>query len=198
MSLSLNRVGVPSFRWMVALLLAVWLGAAHAAEVEVRNPALSASEEGYVLSADIAMELSPRLEEAINRGLPLYFVAEFELQRPRWYWLDETVSRRTLTSRLSYHALTRQYRLSTGPLHLSFSSLDQALRALQAIRHWPVIDKGAIKLGESYQASLRFRLDLSQLPKPFQVGAIGNRDWALASDWVRWTVVPGNLPLERP
>ena len=181
--------------WFAALLLA---GSVMAAEADIRNPALTATEEGYALSADIAFELNPRLEEAINRGVPIYFVTEFELHRPRWYWLDQTVSRRTLTWRLSYHALTRQYRLSSGALHQSFSTLDQALRTLQAIRQWQVIDKGALKIGETYEASLRFRLDLNQLPRPFQVGAIGNRDWQLGSDWLTWPVVPGTLAVERP
>jgi hypothetical protein len=181
--------------WFAALLLA---GSVMAAEADIRNPALSATEEGYALSADIIFELNPRLEEAINRGVPLYFVTEFELHRPRWYWFDQAISRRTLTWRLSYHALTRQYRLSSGALHQSFSTLDQALRTLQAIRQWQVIDKGALKIGDTYEASLRFRLDLNQLPRPFQVGAIGNRDWQLSSEWLTWPVVPGTLAVERP
>lgn len=181
--------------WFAALLLA---GSVMAADVDIRNPALTATEEGYALSADIAFDLNPRLEEAINRGVPLYFVTEFELHRPRWYWFDQAISRRTLTWRLSYHALTRQYRLSSGALHQSFSTLDQALRTLQAIRQWQVIDKGALKIGDTYEASLRFRLDLNQLPRPFQVGAIGNRDWQLSSDWLTWPVVPGTLAVERP
>lgn len=185
-------------RSLLMLGLVAWAGLVSAAEIEIDNAALVASDEGYVLSADVRFELNPRLEDIINRGVPLYFVADFELHRPRWYWLDQTVSRRSLTYRLSYHALTRQYRLSSGALHQSFSTLDQALRTMQAIRLWPVIDKGAIKLGEAYQAELRFRLDLSQLPRPFQVGAIGNRDWNLASDWLTWQVVPGNLAVDKP
>lgn len=169
-----------------------------AADAELRGVALASTDEGYALSADIQFELSPRLEEAINRGVPLYFITEFELYRPRWYWFDQALSRRSLTWRLSYHALTRQYRLSSGALHQSFASLDQALHSLQAVRHWPVIDKGAMKLGETYEARLRFRLDLNQLPQTFQVGAIGNRDWQLSSDWLTWPVVPGTLAVERP
>ena len=183
------------FFWLAALLLA---GSALAADVDIRNPALAPNEEGYVLSADIAFELNPRLEEAINRGVPLYFITEFELHRPRWYWLDQAVSKRSLTWRLSYHALTRQYRLSSGALHTSYATLDQALRTLQAIRQWQVIEKGALKIGDTYEASLRFRLDINQLPRPFQVSAIGNRDWQLGSDWLNWLVVPGTLAVERP
>ena len=183
---------------LAGLLLMLWAGLVMA-DVEIRNASITQADEGYVLSTEVAFELNPRLEEAINRGVPLYFVAEFELHRPRWYWLDQTVSRRTLTHRLSYHALTRQYRLSSGgALHQGFPTLEQAVRTMQSIRQWQVADKGALKLGESYEAQLRFRLDLTQLPKPFQVGAIGNRDWALASDWLYWPVVPGTLAVERP
>jgi hypothetical protein len=182
----------------VFFLLLCAAGAAWASEITLHNTTLVPTEEGFVLSSDVSFDLNPRLEEAINRGVALYVVAEFELHRPRWYWFDQTVSRRSLTWRLSYHALTRQYRLSAGPLHQSFPTLDQALRTLQAIRHWQVIDKGALKLGETYEAQLRFRLDLTQLPRPFQVGAIGNRDWNLGSDWLYWPVVPGTLSVEKP
>jgi hypothetical protein len=30
-----------------------------------------------------------RLDEAIAKGITLYFVVDFELTRSRWYWLDE-------------------------------------------------------------------------------------------------------------
>ncbi|MCK7490978.1 MAG: DUF4390 domain-containing protein [Comamonadaceae bacterium] len=75
---------------------------------------LGIGEDGFVLNAEFQVELNPRLEEVVARGVPLYIVADFEPRRPRWYWFDEVVAQRSLTWRLSYHALTRQYRLSTG------------------------------------------------------------------------------------
>ena len=86
-----------------------------AAEIEVSNPQVMASEDGYVLSADFKFEFNQRLEEAVTKGVVLYFVAEFELTKPRWYWLEEKAVSRSQTYRLSYHALTRQYRVSTTP-----------------------------------------------------------------------------------
>lgn len=175
------------YRWLLLLLLApviVW-----AAEVQVENTQLAAAEEGYVLSADFRFELKPRLEEAVARGVVLYFVVDFEMTRERWYWLDQTVLARSLTYSLSYHALTRQYRLSTGGLHQSFSTLGEALAVLSRLRNWLVIDKGetAVRPGETYQAALRLRLDPAQLPRPFQITALGNKDWTLAADWKIWT-----------
>jgi len=175
------------YRWLLLLLLApaiVW-----AAEIQVENTQLAAAEEGYVLSADFRFELKPRLEEAVARGVVLYFVVDFEMTRERWYWLDQTVLARSLTYSLSYHALTRQYRLSTGGLHQSFSTLGEALAVLSRLRNWLVIDKGetAVRPGETYQAALRLRLDPAQLPRPFQITALGNKDWTLAADWKIWT-----------
>src|SRR2546430_10077923 len=43
-------------------------------------------------------------------GVPLYFRVDFELKRPRWYWVDEKAASKRLQLRLSYHALSRQYR----------------------------------------------------------------------------------------
>lgn len=181
--------------WRLLALLCGLLGSAIAlgAEIEVADPRLVAVDDGYALSADFAFEFNNRLEEAVNKGVVLYFVADFELTRPRWYWFDEKLVSRNLTFRLSYHALTRQYRLSTGALHQSFETLGEALRVMSRLRNWLVIerppadkpDKGP-KPGEAYQAALRLRLDVTQLPKPFQIAALGNRDWTLASDWKVW------------
>lgn len=181
------------------LLLAL---AAGAAEVEVLNPEIHATDEGYALSADFNFDLNQRLEEAVVKGVVLYFVVDFELTRPRWYWLDEKLVSRSLTFRLSYHALTRQYRLSTGALHQSFATLSDALRVLSRLRNWTVIDKAGDKSdkaqpqprpGETYRAALRLRLDINQLPKPFQISALGNKEWSLASDWKTWQAT---LPVE--
>jgi len=169
-------------------------GLAAAAEIEVADPRLSLVEDGYAVSADFSFEFSQRLEEAVTKGVILYFVEDFELSRPRWYWLDEKMVSRSQTYRLSYHALTRQYRLSTGALHQSFDTLSEALRMLSRLRNWVVIDKAIVdkgdkaqpKPGEAYQAAVRLRLDITQLPKPFQIAALGNRDWILSSDWKTW------------
>lgn len=175
------------------LLLTALAVEAATPEVEVRNPQLQASDEGFSVSADFVFDFNPRLEEAVNRGVVLYFVVDFELSRARWYWLDEKVVTRSRTFRLYYHALTRQYRLTTGPLHQNFATLEEALRTFSRMRNWQVLDKGAVRNDESYQAALRMRLDLSQMAKTFQVSALSNRDWSLASDWTRWNFLPSEV-----
>lgn len=178
---------VPDFlrRWLCLLLMLPML--AWAAEIEIANPQLLPGDEGYVLSADFRFELNPRLEEAVARGVTLYFVADFELMRNRWYWFDEKLVSRNQVFRLYYHALTLQYRLSTGGLHQSFPTLAEALRMLSRLRNWQVIEVGdKAKAGETYDAALRLRLDVTQLPRPFQISALGSKDWALSSDWKVW------------
>ena len=170
------------------LLLASAL--AGATEIEVRRAELSAGEESWLLDAEFGIDLGQRLEEVVARGVALYFVAEFELTKGRWYWVDEHVAGRKQTWRLSYNALTRQYRLSSGALHQSFASLDEALRVLGRLREWPVADKALLKAGEPYNAALRLKLDLTQLPKPFQVTAIGNKDWNITAEVKRWSFSP--------
>lgn len=175
-------------RWLALLVFVPVL--AWTAEIDISNPQISAGDDGYVLSADFRLELNPRLEEAVTRGVVLYFVADFELTRARWYWLDEKLASRSQTYRLSYHALTRQYRLSTGGLHQSFPSLSEATQVLSRLRNWTVVDKNekAVRPGDAYEASLRMRLDVTQLPRPFQISALGNKDWSLGSDWKTWAV----------
>jgi Domain of unknown function (DUF4390) len=177
-------------RVLSALVAAVALAAAAAAadEIEVGETRLVGSPEGVVLNADFALDLTPRLEDALAQGVPLYFVVEFESYRPRWYWLDERIGAATLTARLSFHALTRTYRLSTGTLHQSFATLNEAMRALGTVREWLVLPPGTLRPDTAYDAYVRMRLDTAQLPKPFQVSALANRDWSLASAWKKWQV----------
>ena len=178
-----------SSRLFVSLLLALvlgWSAQARAENIKITHISLEASDEGYALDADFEIELNERLEDAINKGVPLYFEVEFELTRSRWYWFNERPVSRQLMLRLSYHALTRQYRISRGALHQSVSSLSEALRVLSRVRSWQVLERAQVGAGTDYQAALRMRLDVTQLPKPFQVNALTSREWNLASEWQRW------------
>ncbi len=172
------------------LVLGGWGVPLRAAEADIRSASLVLTDDLYVLHADIAAELGPLLGDVLMRGVSLFFVVEFQLTSPRWYWLDEEIANRTLTYRLSYQALTRQYRLSVGALHQNFATLDEALRTMLRVRNWGVLDRTAVKPGHSYNAAMRFRLDVAELPKPLQVSAFGRPDWNLSSDWLRWTFVP--------
>lgn len=169
-----------------SLFLLLFAVAVPAADISVRNPQLVASDDGYTLSADFNINFNARLEESVSKGIVLYFVTDFELTRSRWYWFDEQVIRRSRTIQLSYHALTRQYRLSTGALHQSFPTLSEALRTLSRLRNWQVLEKGEVRGERPYLAGVRMRLDLTQMPRTFQIGAVTNKDWTLASDWVQW------------
>ena len=176
---------------LVACAIALVLGAvAHAEGIEVRNAALVAGEEGYFLEADFEITLNPTLEEALNKGVPLYFLLEFEVIRPRWYWFNEKVLNAQQTYRLTYNALTRQYRLGFGALFQNFSALSEAIDFLSRVRRRQVLEPGVLDRGTTYTASVRMRLDVSQLPKPFQLNALASRDWNFGSEWHRWSVTP--------
>ena len=164
------------------------LGAAivHAGSIEPTRAALNPGDDGHTLSAEFAVDLGGRLEEAVARGVPLYFNLEFVLERNRKYWVREPIVSRSLTYRLSYSNLTRQYRLNTGSLHQNFGSLAEALRVVGRVSALPVVDKDALKSGESYEAAVRLALDRSQLPKPFQVDAITDKGLQVEAKVLRW------------
>ncbi|HWU83907.1 MAG TPA: DUF4390 domain-containing protein, partial [Rhodocyclaceae bacterium] len=164
---------------------------AQAGSIEPVEAVLSTAEDGSTqLNARFDIDLGPRLEDAVSRGVPLYFTFEFELTRPRWWWSNEYVVTKNLTYRLSYTALTRQYRLTTGNLHRNFATLEEALRVLARVADMHIADKGALKNGETYEVGMRLALDRNQLPKPLQVDAIANRDWQVDTRVLRWSYVP--------
>jgi hypothetical protein len=147
------------------------------------EPARDGGNGAIVLNATFEFELPQALEEAVQKGIALYFNTEFELFRKRWYWFDRRVASETLVYRLSYSPLTRQYRLARGGLSQPFESLDEALALVKSVRNWKVADRSQLSARDDYDAQVRMRLDVSQLPKPFQVNAITSREWNLASDW---------------
>jgi len=176
---------------LVAFALALFAPLAHAAEgIVVKSATVEPVEGGWQLDAEFDIQFSPRLEEAVNRGVPLYFVVEFELSRPRWYWFDEKPVQFSQTYKISYTPLLRQYRLSVGNVYQNFTRFEEVTRVLARLRGFHVADRNAVKKDVSYQAGIRMRLDTAQLPKPFQLNAIASRDWTLASDWHRWSITP--------
>jgi hypothetical protein len=179
---------------LTALLLALAAFGASANEAEVRSASLETVDDGLVLNADFTFELSPRLEEVVANGVPLYFRVEFELTRPRWYWLDEKAASRVLQLRLSYHALSRHYRLSAGLLQQNFTTLNEALNVLKRVRNWLVVDRTTTFSDADYEAAVRLRLDTGMLPRPFQLSALTSRDLQLESAWKRFSVRPAQAP----
>lgn len=183
------KVFTPARVFFLALLLALSL-VARADGIEVKSAELEAVDEALVLKAELEIGLSPAIEEALNKGVPLNFIAEFELKKPRWYWLDEVIVTAQQHIRLSYHALTRQFQLTSNGQYQNFSSLNDARRELGRLQGWPVVEKGWAKRRSVHVAGLRLRLDLAQLPKPLQVNALASKDWNLDSEWYRWSVNP--------
>lgn len=173
-----------------AVLLLAGADPAHAGSIEPVQAELKVGEDGTTLAAEFTVDLGLRLEDAVSRGVPLYFNLEFTLERNRWYWLSEQVVSINIHYRLAYNALTRQYRLSFGGLHQSFFSLDDALRVISRVAALPVAERGVLKAGETYAAALRLSLDRNQLPKPLQVDAIANSDWQVSARILRWQFSP--------
>lgn len=195
---SLNALRAGLRDWLaLSLALCLMFGALNARAVatetiEINNARLLVSNGGdaWVMSADFRVPLPNRLEEAINQGVALYFVVDLEVYRSRWYWWDERLTQASQTYRLSYHALTRQYRVTVNGFQQSFSNLREALQGMSVMRAWKVMDLERPKAGIKYDAYVRMRLDLAQLPKPFQITALTNRDWNLQAEWKRFNFNP--------
>ena len=161
------------------------ISTSNASELSVKNANLIASKQGYVFNADFNIDLNSTLEEALERGVVLFFVVESRIWRPRWWWFSENLATNQETRKLSYNALTRQYRLSWGNSYQNFSSLDDAESSLAQLRNQIALDGNALNKEKTYRASVRMWLDVTQLPKPFQVKAVTAADWKLDSnEWV--------------
>jgi hypothetical protein len=197
------------FRSLLAALAISLLcpAAAIADGITVRKAEIRMTEEGYQLAANFDIRLTLLLEQALTHGITLNFVSEFTLTRSRWYWLDEVATRTEQTTKLSYSALTRQYRIKRGTLFQNFASLEDALRALgnQSSNAIPaqLLNKSdgyiasLLRNNSNYTAFARMRLDVSQLPKPLQVNALTTDEWKLDSEGYSWLLVPAEIAQAR-
>ncbi len=167
---------------------------------DVAQLKMERSDESVYLSAAVSFDLPPVVEDALLKGIPMFFVAEADIYRDRWYWYDKRVTTATRTMRLAFQPLTRRWRLNILPgaisvtglrasLSQNYDSLSEAMAAIQRISRWRIADAAEIEAASRHNVEFRFRLDLSQLPRPFQIGVAGQRDWAIAVEESRQLIV---------
>jgi hypothetical protein len=187
--------------WVLA-----WLpgpASAQSSAASVTQLRVEQADDGVYLSAQVQFELHPLVEEVLEKGIAIYFVAEADVYRERWYWTDLKVAHATRHMRLAYQPLSRRWRLNMSPtpitnagfgvsLNQNFDTLEDALDSIRRV--------GRLRLGDVSEfaddgkplVSFRFRLDTSQLPRPFQIGVVGQAEWNISAD------VSMRLPLEKP
>lgn len=139
------------------------------------------------IDADVDFELSPELQDVVYKGIPLYFTVDVEIRSTRWWWFDKTIVDANQTWRVTYNALTRQWRVGSGELLLPESSLNEALASLRHIRGWAVAPVSDFDKNTELYGRLRLRLDTSLLTRPFQVDAMNRRAWTLSTPWKNFT-----------
>ena len=167
--------------WMVACLL---LSAASCWGLPAQAPELShfettRNDEGLLLDVAVRFELPRTVEDALHKGVPLYFVADASVFHNRRYWPDRRVASASRTWRLSYQPLTRNYRVSFGGLSQSFDNLNEAVTTVSRIGSWKLADPGQISDNEALYVEFSYKLDTGLLPRPMQIGIGGQPDWNL-------------------
>jgi Domain of unknown function (DUF4390) len=174
---------------LAGLLLAwvlFWTAAGGAAAQGVELATLKASREEGALTLEFAARISlpPAVEDALSRGVPLYFVAEARLLRSRWYWRDERLARVTRSWRVAFQPLTGTWRVGLGGLNQSYATLAEALAAASTSAGWKLADLSELDGEKGHYIEFSYRLDTSQLPSPMQFGLGAQADWTVRVDRV--------------
>lgn len=174
-----RRVAAAAFLAVTCFLgLAAFAPAAQAQGVELPTIAAKRQDGGVALDFVANLTLSKAVEDALRRGVPVYFVAEATVKKPRWYWRDERVARISRSWRLSYQPLTNAWRVSLGAFAQSYPSLEEALTTITRIAHWRIADSG-IDATDKYYVDFQFYLDSSQLPRPMLLDLSAKSEWNL-------------------
>lgn len=176
--------------WLLALVLCSMaggaVGAAGAPELKVER-----IDDGLWLTTALNLELPGVVEDALLKGIPIYFVAEAEVLRERWYWTNRKLSSARRHLRLTHHPLTRRWRVNVTEgdasdsvqglsLNQNFDSVKDAMAAVQRISHWRIADLADVDPGGRHIVTFRFWLDVTQLPRPLQIGTLGQSDWRIS------------------
>ena len=167
---------------------AVWAQSATAELTELRA---ERRDTGLYLTAQVKLELGPVVEDALVKGLAVHFVAEAEVLRDRWYWYDRKVGTATRYYRLAFQPLTRRWRLNVsnepisgaglaGSISQNFETLPEALDVIRRQSGWKVADITDLDVDARQYMTYRFRLDMTQLPRPFQIAAGNQTEWSLS------------------
>ena len=179
------------------------LAHADAGALEISQFKLETEDNKLMLSALVRFGLPPSVEDALHKGVALFFVAEATVFQDRWYWFEKKVITTERHMRLAYQPLSRRWRLSHAAaanmnpqsgltLTQNFDSLEEALSSIQRLSRWKISDVALVEPGSSYNVAFNFRLDLSHLARPMQIGALGKSDWQLAASLRRkWTPEDG-------
>ena len=193
-----------------ALVLALLLGApgvgAQPGNVQLAEFQLSREAEGLYLTAQVRLTVSHAMQEALQKGVPLYFVASAQVVKERWYWRDAVLAQVNRHMRLGYQPLTRRWRVnsSSSPLATSglgvslsqnFDSLEDAVAAMGRFAHWQITGPELVSKLDGHEVQFSFDIDARQLPRPFIIGQAGNADWALSTSYVE-SVPPSTATLK--
>jgi len=198
------RVAV-CFALFGGLFLALTPLTASAAEptVELQNLKVEQTEGAVYASLQWNFQLPAPLEDALYKGVALYFVAEVEVTRERWYFYDKKLLSAQRHMRLSYLPLTRRWRVNVASqpfssaglgmsLGQSYDNLEDALQSIRRIAQWNIGNASDLEPETKQNISISYKLDLTQLPRPMQMGAAGQSDWNIAWNKTQRLVLEAN------
>ena len=162
---------------------------AQAAQFTINQAQVYHIGNGYTLNASISYPLTPRVQEALENGVPITFFQEIQLieRTPLlwdWWQWDETIWSTEIRYELRYHDLSQQYMLHSldAENHRNFTTLASALNAMGNITNL-TLPPALTNAADGRILRLRSGIDLTALPSPMRPGAMISSKWDLTSPW---------------
>ena len=156
--------------------------------VDLQGLKLERQDGGLYMSGQWRFDLPTALEDALLKGITLYFVTEVDISQERWYFYNQRVAHAERHVRLFYQPLTRRWRVNISPQPFNVSGLgvslgqtydtaEDAMNAVRRIVQWRIANAAELNSDAKQTIAINFKLDLKQLPRPLQIGAAGQSDW---------------------
>lgn len=179
-------------RRITLLLVAVISGAVQAGFTVTAVQAKFADGQ-LALAGGFDLALTPRVEKALNNGIPLEVAIDIRLSRRRALLWNAVAKRWTLRRQLQYHALSGQYLVISEPAlpqtRHGFDTLAEALARLGALDEVALTLPADLDRELDYRVEVRAALDIEALPALLRPRAYTSRAWQLDSGWSVWKVL---------
>ena len=140
--------------FVLGLVALSFNGIALAKNAKLTNIIVTNTRDDLLIYLSVEDAFTQKMEETINRGVPVSFSFFVNLYRTRTMWLDKEMADLTITHTIKYNSLKKEYAVSrswdsNSPVIVQ--SFDSAKKLMSEIDSLKVVPLEFLEKGKQYQ-----------------------------------------------
>ena len=147
--------------------------------IEIKQIKLENNQENIVINLEQSSQLSPKIIELLERGIPIAFNLKINLIKEKKYWFDKVINQNNFLYQIKYFSLRRVYEvIDINGNKKIFEDEQVAIKNL--LRNKEIIIK-KYRHQNNTKLKIWVELDKKRLPKAIQAD-IFNKSWNAGSN----------------